>query len=150
MVPALDELITRVPAHWDGGRGLLSVVDVHDLARLVVTVATAEQPLPGVQHASHPEPVSNADLMAALTALDVLPEVTESWSWEKCVRQLHATPGRMSERQFSLLARDHWYRSEEIWRVTECPAGPGPVHRLPAAAEWYTSHLGAQRSRTPR
>lgn len=110
VVPALAELLERVPARWDGGRGLLSLVDVDDLARLITTLATApDAPAPGVYHASHPRPVSNGDLMAELAALDVLPAAEEDWPWETCLDRLRSTPGRMSERQFSLLAQDHWY-----------------------------------------
>jgi hypothetical protein len=47
----------------------------------------------------------------------------------------------MSERQFALLATDHWYRSEDIWRLAECPAGPGPLARLADSAAWYRAHL---------
>ncbi|MEU6812680.1 NAD-dependent epimerase/dehydratase family protein [Streptomyces sp. NPDC046831] len=145
VVPALAELVGRVPARWDGGRGLLSLVDVGDLARLIVTMATAPgAPPPGVHHASHPRPVSNAALMAELASLGVLPEVTEDLPWEDCLRRLREVPGRMSERQFSLLALDHWYRSEDVWRLTGCPEGPGPLARLADAASWYVSHLGGR------
>ncbi|WP_256362036.1 hypothetical protein [Streptomyces sp. TRM70350] len=142
VVPALAELLERVPARWDGGRGLLSLVDVDDLARLITTLATAiDAPAPGVYHASHPRPVSNGDLMAELAALDVLPAAEEDWPWETCLDRLRSTPGRMSERQFSLLAQDHWYAGEEIWQATSCPPGPGPLSRLAAAAPWYRSFL---------
>jgi hypothetical protein len=47
----------------------------------------------------------------------------------------------MSERQFSLLALDHWYRGEEIWLLTGCPEGPGPLARLASASAWYRSFL---------
>ncbi|MFD2688936.1 NAD-dependent epimerase/dehydratase family protein [Streptomyces phyllanthi] len=150
VVPALAELVARVPARWDGGRGLLSLVDVDDLAGLITTVATAPAaPPPGIHHACHPRPVGNGALMAELAGLGVLPEVTDDWSWEVCVRRLRETPGRISERQFSLLALDHWYRSEEIWRATGCPAGPGPLARLAAAAPWYVAFLGERRAGVP-
>ncbi|MEU9705434.1 NAD(P)-dependent oxidoreductase [Streptomyces sp. NPDC047981] len=142
VVPALAELLARVPARWDGGRGLLSVVDVDDLARLVATLATSEAaPPPGVHHAGHPVPVSNGELMAELAALDILPKAEDDWPWDVCLERLRAVPGRTSERQFSLLAQDHWYASESIWRTTSCPPGPGPLTRLAAAAPWYRSFL---------
>ncbi|MFB6845055.1 NAD-dependent epimerase/dehydratase family protein [Streptomyces sp. NPDC056373] len=147
VVPALAELLERVPARWDGGRGLLSLVDVDDLARLIVTLATApEAPGPGVYHASHPRPVSNADLMAELAALGVLPAVEQDWPWEVCLDRLRSTPGRMSERQFSLLAQDHWYASEDIWHTTPCTPGPGPLSRLATAARWYRAFLAERRA----
>ncbi|MFF5935694.1 NAD-dependent epimerase/dehydratase family protein [Streptomyces sp. NPDC012508] len=146
VVPALAELLERVPARWDGGRGLLSLVGVDDLARLITTLATApDAPVSGVYHASHPRPVGNGDLMAALAALDVLPWAEEDWPWEACLDRLRSTPGRVSERQFSLLAQDHWYASEDIWHATSCPPGPGPLTRLAAAAPWYRAFLAERR-----
>ncbi|MGW3986070.1 NAD-dependent epimerase/dehydratase family protein [Streptomyces sp. NPDC004830] len=138
VVPAIGELLRRVPARWDGGRALLSLVAVEDLARLVAALATGPEPAgPGVFHASHPVPVRNGDLMTRLAELDVLPAAGPDWPWDRCVERLRQSPGRISERQFALLARDHWYASEEIWRLTGCAPGPGPLYRLAAAAPWY-------------
>lgn len=142
VVPAYAELLQRVPARWDGGRGLLSLVDVGDLARLITSLACLAEPPRGIYHASHPDPVSNGDLLAALAAHQVLPPAgRESWTWQTCIEQLRKRPGRMSERQFSLLARDHWYRSEAVWEAAGCPAGPGALARLGEAAGWYRAHL---------
>ncbi|WP_407836847.1 NAD-dependent epimerase/dehydratase family protein [Streptomyces sp. DSM 116496] len=144
VVPALAELRQRVPARWGDGPARLSVVDVSDLARLIAALARAPRAVAsGVYHASHPVPVHSAELLAELTALGVLPPVSQEWTWEQCLRRLRETPGRMSERQFALLATDHWCRSEEIWRLAECPAGPGPLARLADSAPWYRAHLDA-------
>lgn len=147
VVPALDELRSRIPSHWDSGRGLLSIVDVDDLARLVATLATEPAvPPSGIYHASHPLPVRNRDLMERLAALNVLPAPAGDQPWETCLQQLRERTGRVSERQFALLASDHWYRSDEIWRLSGCPAGPGPLARLVHAAPWYRSILAEQSS----
>ncbi|UTH96637.1 dTDP-glucose 4,6-dehydratase [Streptomyces rimosus subsp. rimosus] len=163
VVPALAELLGRVPARWDGGRGLLSVVAVEDLARLFVRLALgpygtsgtpgtsgapASSGIPrGIHHASHPTPVSNGDLMDTLLAHDVFPDAPAALpdlSWADCLQRLEATPGRVSERQFALLARDHWYRSEEVWTAAACDPGPGPLARLADSADWYRAHLRAR------
>ncbi|MEC4015042.1 NAD-dependent epimerase/dehydratase family protein [Streptomyces sp. H27-D2] len=142
VVPALRELLERVPAGWDGGRGRASMVDVGDLARLIrALVRTGAAPDGGVYHASHPVPVRNSELMARLAELTVLPAVTGSLSWAECLRRLRETPGRISERQFTLLAGDHWYLSDDVWRLTGCAEGPGPLQRLADAAPWYRAHL---------
>lgn len=144
VVPALGELLRRVPFRWDGGRGRVSAVAVEDLARLVTALATAPDTVPsGVFHASHPTPVRNRDLMTRLAELDVLSPVTGDLTWEQCLARLREVPGRISERQFALLARDHWYESEEIWRLAGCAPGPGPLDRLTEAAPWYRAHLVA-------
>ncbi|MBV6698894.1 NAD(P)-dependent oxidoreductase [Kitasatospora aureofaciens] len=144
VVPALDELLRRVPVLWDGGSARLSMVDRDDLARLVAALATGERAVPsGVYHASHPEPVRAGDLLAALARHGVLPAPEEpGLPWPECLRLLAANPGRVSERQFALVARDHWYRSEEIWQLAACPPGPGPLARLASAAAWYREALG--------
>ncbi|MFD4087234.1 NAD-dependent epimerase/dehydratase family protein [Streptomyces albidoflavus] len=142
VVPALNELLARVPAFWDGGRGLLSLIDVEDLARLITTTALMpDAPPTGIHHATHTRPVRVRDLLTTLASLGVLPDVTDSWPWDACVRRLREVPGLMSERQFSLLALDHWYRGEEIWHLTGCPEGPGPLARLASASAWYRSYL---------
>ncbi|UYQ62640.1 NAD-dependent epimerase/dehydratase family protein [Streptomyces peucetius] len=151
VVPALAEFLQRVPAAWDGGRGQASLVDVGDLARLIGTLARSPDPLPhGVHHASHPRPVRNRDLLACLAELDVLPAGSGDLPWAECLRRLRRTPGRLSERQFTLVAGDHWYLSEEIWRLTGCPEGPGPLARLADAAPWYRAHLAGRPGARPR
>jgi nucleoside-diphosphate-sugar epimerase len=143
VIPALADLLQRVPARWDGGRGLMSMVDASDLARLIVALALTPEPTPaGVHHASHPTPVRNADLMAKLSDLGILPAALQDWTWQECLERLRRHPGAVSERQFALLAGDHWYRSNEIWFATGCPTGPGALARLVAAAPWYRKHLG--------
>ncbi|WP_328904614.1 NAD-dependent epimerase/dehydratase family protein (plasmid) [Streptomyces sp. NBC_00441] len=140
VVPALAELVRRVPSRWDGGRGLLSAVAVDDLARLIAALALSPGSGPaagGVFHASHPRPVRNRDLMDTLAAHAVLPAQRGEPDWPGCLERLRAVPGPVSERQFELLARDHWYRSEEIWDVAQCDPGPGPLAALADAADWY-------------
>ncbi|MFJ9743189.1 NAD-dependent epimerase/dehydratase family protein [Streptomyces sp. NPDC101166] len=143
VVPGLREFVERVPAEWDGGRALLSVVDVGDLARLIAAVAVGPHEVPpGVYHVGHPEPVRTGDLLARLSAYDVLPpRPSADWPWPRCLEHLRATPGRASERQFALVGRDHWYLSDDIWRLTRETPGPGPLARLAESASWYREHL---------
>ncbi|MBZ4017568.1 NAD-dependent epimerase/dehydratase family protein [Streptomyces purpurogeneiscleroticus] len=146
VVPALAELVHRVPARWDGGQARLSLVDVQDLARLIAELACGEAELAsGVYHAAHPEPVRLGALLDTLAELGVIPEVPqEAWDWQRCVDRLREHPGAMSERQFELMAQEHWYRSEEIWRLANVPTGPGPLHRLTESAPWYAEHLAGK------
>ncbi|MFD8888687.1 NAD-dependent epimerase/dehydratase family protein [Streptomyces erythrochromogenes] len=141
VVPALADAFRRVPAQWDGGAGLASFVDVDDLARLLAAFALgngAAAGATGVLHAHHPEPVRNRDLMHALAGHGVLPErPAADWPWSRCLEALAATPGWVSERQFTLLARDHWYRADAAWRLAGIDPGPGPLDRLGRAAPWY-------------
>ncbi|MFI5543964.1 NAD-dependent epimerase/dehydratase family protein [Streptomyces sp. NPDC051815] len=146
-VPALVDCFRRVPARWGGGTGRASFVDVDDLARLVAAFALGEGPAAaaaGVLHAHHPLPVRNADLMDALAAHGVLPARPAGHRpWAACLEDLAANPGWVSERQFTLLAGDHWYRADEAWRLAGVDPGPGPLARLGRAARWYRERGGA-------
>ncbi|MCX4760477.1 NAD-dependent epimerase/dehydratase family protein [Streptomyces sp. NBC_01275] len=143
VVPALRELVERVPAEWDGGRALLTVMDVGDLARLIAAVAVGPRRVPpGVYHAGHPDPVRIGDLLAELAAHGVLPPRPDAdWPLPVCLERLRATPGRASERQFSLAAQDHWYLADELWKRTGLSPGPGPLSRLAGTAGWYRDRL---------
>ncbi|MFJ8111535.1 NAD-dependent epimerase/dehydratase family protein [Streptomyces sp. NPDC096132] len=143
VVPALRELVERVPAAWDGGRALLTVVDVGDLGRLIAAVAVGARAVPpGVYHAGHPEPVRIGDLLAELATHGVLPPRPDAdWPLPVCLERLRETPGRASERQFTLAAEDHWYLADELWKLTGRPPGPGPLSRLADSAAWYRALL---------
>lgn len=137
VVPAFAELAERVEPEWLGGAGLQSLVDVSDLARLVVAAATAEEPLRGVHHAAHPVPVSTGRLRAALSAQGLVAPAVGEADWAECLALLARTPGRYGSRQLELLARDHFYLSERIWQLLDVDPGPGPLGRLLEAATWY-------------
>ncbi|MFF0430010.1 MULTISPECIES: NAD-dependent epimerase/dehydratase family protein [unclassified Streptomyces] len=143
VVPAIAELLGAVPALWDGGRAMLSLVDVRDLARLIVRLALDDAPAGGsVWHASHPEPVRAADLLRALARHGIVP--SSPWPelpLEACLERLRASGTRLRERQFRLFAEDFWQDSREVWRAADCPPGPGPLDRLAEAADWYRSAL---------
>ncbi|MFF7635338.1 NAD-dependent epimerase/dehydratase family protein [Kitasatospora sp. NPDC008050] len=143
VVPCLAELTRRVPGRWAGGDALLGMVAVTDLARLIVALACSADRLPGgVLHAGHPEPVPARALLDTLTEHAVLaPVPRRDWSWQQCLDQLARVPGAAGARQLELFAVDHWYRSEEVWRLAGTDPGPGPLARLAEAAPWYRSHL---------
>ncbi|MEJ8645424.1 hypothetical protein WKI68_37810 [Streptomyces sp. MS1.HAVA.3] len=148
VVPALVDAFRRVPAGWGGGEGLASFVDVDDLARLITAFALADDGAAagatGVLHAHHPEPVRNRDLMDALADHGILPaRPAGDRPWRACLDTLAATRGWVSERQFTLLARDHWYRADAAWRLAGIAPGPGPLSRLGPAAQWYRERGGA-------
>ncbi|MFF3942273.1 NAD-dependent epimerase/dehydratase family protein [Streptomyces phaeofaciens] len=143
VVPGLRELVERVPAEWDGGRALQTVVAAGDLGRLIAAVAVGPSVVPpGTYHAGHPEPVRIGDLLAALAALGVLPPRPDAdWPLAVCRERLRETPGRVSERQFALAAEDHWYLADELWKRAGADPGPGPLSRLAGMAEWYRGRL---------
>ncbi|MFI0778062.1 NAD-dependent epimerase/dehydratase family protein [Streptomyces sp. NPDC021212] len=143
VVPALHELRTRIPYQWDSGRARLSLVDVDDLARLIRRLATAQDTPRGIHHASHPRPVHNADLMAVLEERGDVPPAHGDLPWPDCISELRRVPGKVSERQFALLAQDHWYRSDAVWMASRTDPGPGPVARLAEAFRQRPGRQGA-------
>ncbi|MGW2709893.1 NAD-dependent epimerase/dehydratase family protein [Streptomyces sp. NPDC001356] len=144
VIPALNELTARVPALWDGGRARVSAVVVERLAALVTALALRPGPVPaGVFHASHPQPVTTGQLLTALASLGVLRPVTAPWPWEQCLTAFHATQGTCSERQFHLLAQEHWYRSDTIWKAAAQDPGPPPHRDLEPSAPWYRDLVAA-------
>ncbi|MFF4604375.1 NAD-dependent epimerase/dehydratase family protein [Streptomyces sp. NPDC001339] len=144
VVPVITELLRRVPAWVDGGRALLSLVAVDDLARLLATLAltAVDAALPtGVYHAAHPDPVPFSELLTLLARHTGLPLPADDLTYDEYVTRLHQVPGRATERQLSLIAQDHWYASAHVWQQAFCPPGPGPATRIPESAAWYRCRL---------
>ncbi len=81
------------------------------------------------------------DALAEHRVLPARPE--EDWPWRRCLDALAAAPGWVSERQFTLLARDHWYRADAAWELAGITPGPGPLSRIGPAAGWYRERAGA-------
>ncbi|MFF9815875.1 NAD-dependent epimerase/dehydratase family protein [Streptomyces sp. NPDC014006] len=128
--PAFAELTARVAPQWAGGTGLLSLVDVDDLARLAVAAVTVGTPVRGVHHAAHPVPVASGRLRQVLAAQGLAEPARGDADWEQCVALLERTQGRFGRRQLELLGRDHHYRSDLIWELLGVDPGPGPLERL--------------------
>lgn len=141
VVPAIAELLHRVPALPDGGTALISLVAVEDLARLVTSLALSPAPPPpGVHHAGHPEPVALRDLVTALARTAGLPLPTASLPTPEYLERLGRTPGAVSVRQARMMTEDRWYRSP-LWESTGCSSGPGLAARLSGHGEWYRNVL---------
>ncbi|MFJ8211353.1 NAD-dependent epimerase/dehydratase family protein [Streptomyces sp. NPDC096033] len=141
VVPGLAQLLVAIGALWDGGKALISVVAVRDLARLIARVALVAEPAGGVWHAGHPVPVRTAELVEAFTERGVLPRVDGDVSEAECLERMAASGCRVSPSQFKLVAQDHWYDSAAIWDAAGCPPGPGPLECLEEAASWYREYL---------
>ncbi|WP_406637032.1 NAD-dependent epimerase/dehydratase family protein [Amycolatopsis sp. WGS_07] len=139
VVPALVRWLRAVPAWAAGGRSRTSVVSSEDLA--AVLTAFALDPALGrpgeVFHVADPEPVRMRDLLEAVCRLLDLP-VPEH---DLPPHEHRARTPWLSEHQWSLLTRDHWYDSSRVWAVTGVPRGPGLGVRLAQAENWYRETL---------
>lgn len=148
VVPALVRWLSAVPAWAAGGTARTSLVAVTDLAAAIATLALR----PGVArpgdvfHVADPHPVRLRLLLAAVCGLFDLPlPVANLTLAEHQARTRLALPA-LSDHQYSLLTRDHWYESSRIWALTGESPGPGYVLRLAEAADWYRESLGMRRA----
>ncbi|MEV6942379.1 NAD-dependent epimerase/dehydratase family protein [Streptomyces sp. NPDC051172] len=141
-VPAVTELLQRVPALPENGRARLSLVAIDDLARLLATLArTPEHTPPGtVHHAAHPHVPTLREFVALLGETLDLTVPQDGLPLDDYLTRLHTTPGRVSAHQAALLAEDRWYRSP-LWSRADCTPGPGHRTRLSEAAPWYRKAL---------
>ncbi len=147
VVPALARWINAVPAWAAGGAARTSLVAVADLAAAITVLAL--NPGTGgageVFHVADPDPVRLRGLITAVCALLDLPvPVADLTLAEHRVRTRAALPA-LTDHQYSLLTRDHWYESTRIWELTGVSPGPGFGPRLAEAADWYRGSLGAAR-----
>ncbi|MEV6645988.1 NAD-dependent epimerase/dehydratase family protein [Amycolatopsis sp. NPDC051371] len=144
VVPALVRWVRAVPAWAAGGAARTSVVAVADLAA-VIAVLALEPGLsrPGeVFHVADPRPVTIRGLATDVCGLLGLPlPTTDLPLAEHRARTRTALPS-LTDHQYSLLTRDHWYESSRIWERTRVSPGP----RLAEAADWYRESLGVPES----
>ncbi|WP_284746736.1 NAD-dependent epimerase/dehydratase family protein [Amycolatopsis sp. RTGN1] len=140
VVPALVRWIQAVPAWAEGGTARTSLVAVADLAAAIAVLALDPGlSRPGeVFHVADPRPVRIRGLVTAVCALLDLPlPATDLPLAEHRARTRAALPS-LTDHQYSLLTRDHWYESSRIWELT----GVTPRPRLAEAADWYRASLG--------
>lgn len=142
VVPAVVDLMARLP-HWiDGGRARVSMIAVDDLARALAALALTPGEPAGAQvyHACHPEPVLVRDLITLVSEQLGVPLPAGDVTLERAAELLG---GAQWARRLSLLAVDHWYESSRLWRRTGCEPGPGLAVRFAAHAPWYRTALAS-------
>jgi 2-alkyl-3-oxoalkanoate reductase len=137
-IPTLAGALRRFPVTIDGGRARQSLVAVDDLAQAIAAIAVDgwRPGEVGVLHATHPEPVTMAELIEALvTWLDVPPPMGDV-PFEQARAFVRDDPRRL--RQLELIARDHVYDGSRLWRRT----GVHPV----GFAQRFAEYAGAYRA----
>ncbi|MFD5516291.1 NAD-dependent epimerase/dehydratase family protein [Streptomyces sp. NPDC127066] len=111
-----------------------SAVDVGMLAEVAVAAALREHGLPAVVHVNHPRPVPASALIDLVMEQLGLPG-------GKLL-----SPGRAGElaegfptalHHLGMLATDHWFGSDRVWRELGCDPGPAPADGLAAHLGWY-------------
>lgn len=145
-VPALVRLLREVPCRPQGVDALSSVVHVEDLARVVAALVLDPRPEDAgrVFHVDGPRPEPLWSLASqACAALGLAwPERTVSPREHRRLAA-EALPW-LTDHQYALLTRDHWYCTCRIRdRLALAPA-PGFAARIRRSADWYRRHLAGQ------
>lgn len=150
MVPALVDLMGRLPYWVDGGRARLSMISADALADAVADLARLPGRLAGqVLHACHPEPVSARELVTTVgRALGVALPDGDVTLEEACAR-LGAAGDPVTRRRISLLAVDHWYDGSRLWKLVGAEPGPGLPEGSPGTRRGTGSTWADERPRLP-
>jgi nucleoside-diphosphate-sugar epimerase len=148
VVPALVRWVRAVPAWAGGGSARTSVIAVGDLAKVIA--AFALDPglgRPGeVFHVADPRPVRVRSLLTSVCEALDLPLPAADLRLDEHRARTRAALAWLSDHQYSLLTRDHWYESSRVWARTGVSTGPGLTVRLAEAAHWYREVLGIKES----
>lgn len=137
MVPGLVRLLRALPGSVEGWTARLSVVSVHDLARLVVGAGLAPTAdlTATVYHATHPAPVTADALLRAVAACASLPWPERVLSLPRARDLLAADP--LASHALDMVRTDHWFDGVPLWRDLGLPPGPGFPAAFAESASWY-------------
>ncbi|MGW3031396.1 NAD-dependent epimerase/dehydratase family protein [Streptomyces sp. NPDC001178] len=142
VVPAVARFMNRLP-HWvDGGRARMSVIGVHDLARVIAALALRPSlPRGQVLHAARPEPVTGKELFTATARAIGLPLPAGEVSYAEALAWAGTEQDPGWRRCLSLLTVDHWYDSSRLWRLLDAPPERAFADDFAADADWYRARL---------
>ncbi|PWI45992.1 NAD-dependent epimerase/dehydratase family protein [Streptomyces sp. ICBB 8177] len=139
--PGLATLSRALGATVDGWRARLSLVEAGDLARALLAVATApaERLTSRVYYANHPEPVTVEALLREVTAVTGQEWPATDLPYARALERLQERGG--GAHHLDMVAVDHWFDSEPLWRDTGCAPGPGFPQAFAPHAQWYARAL---------
>ncbi|MFJ3309419.1 NAD-dependent epimerase/dehydratase family protein [Streptomyces sp. NPDC086549] len=120
-----------------------SAVDVDALARAALAAALSDRDPAGVHHVNHPCPVRGQDLVEAVLA-HLRQGVTGTVVPDLAKARLADDPRALHH--FEMLATDHWFAGDDVWRLLGCDPGTDPVRGLARHARWYREQLGSLRA----
>ncbi|EID73151.1 NAD-dependent epimerase/dehydratase family protein, 3-beta hydroxysteroid dehydrogenase/isomerase family protein [Rhodococcus opacus RKJ300 = JCM 13270] len=130
-VPGLIRILEALEAWVDEGRSRISIIAVHDLARLLVALATQPSARSGdVFHACHPDSVTVRGLGEALANAGRLRLPATSLTFDDALTA-GARHG-LTERHLDLIGRDHWYDPTRLWTATDASVDHGPLDHFRA------------------
>ncbi|MFF9341400.1 NAD-dependent epimerase/dehydratase family protein [Streptomyces sp. NPDC014773] len=144
VVPGLLKLLAALPGPLAGGGSLHSLVEVDSLAGALLGAALSPGTRPGAYCVAHPDPVSDAELLAAVEPL--LPEAARAArgpAVELAEARALLAGNPVAAHHLELFGVDHWFADERPW--TDFGRGPGPAFTaaFPRHLNWYRGLLAA-------
>lgn len=149
VVPALVQLLRRVP-HWvDGACARLSLISAPVLSAALAELALAPRAVTPdaaagaagrVLHAAHPEPVRLRDLVSTVCRELDLPLPAGEITLDEARRRLDAH-GPGAARPLALVTADRWYDSSALWSQLTTSPGPPFADAFAGCAPWYRRAL---------
>ncbi|MEU3610176.1 NAD-dependent epimerase/dehydratase family protein [Streptomyces sp. NPDC035033] len=148
VVPGLLTLLSALPGPFVPTGSLHSTVEVESLAGALLGAALSPATRPGAYYLAHPDPVSDAELLAALAPL--LPErVRPGGGPEVGLAEARAllAGNPLAAHHLEMFGVDHWFADERPW--TDFGRGPGPgfTAAFPRHLSWYRELLAARSAR---
>ncbi|KAA6211411.1 NAD-dependent epimerase/dehydratase family protein [Streptomyces filamentosus] len=145
VVPGLLLLLAALPGPLARTGTLHSAVEAGSLGDALLGAALSPATRPGAYGLSHPDPVSDAELTAALEPL--LPERVRASrgpavGFAEARALLAGNP--VAAHHLEMFGLDHWFADERPW--TDFGRGPGPgfTAAFPRHLDWYRRLLAAR------
>ncbi|GGY84992.1 NAD-dependent epimerase/dehydratase family protein [Streptomyces omiyaensis] len=145
VVPGLLTLLAALPGPLADNGSLHSMVEVESLAGALLGAALSPATRPGAYGVAHPDPVSDAELLAAVEPL--LPAAVRAArgpavGLDEARALLAGHP--VAAHHLEMFAVDHWFADERPW--TDFGRGPGPAFTaaFPRHLPWYRELLAAR------
>ncbi|MFF3352306.1 NAD-dependent epimerase/dehydratase family protein [Streptomyces sp. NPDC002917] len=139
-VPGLVALLGQLRAGLAGCEARHSLVDVETLGRALLGAALSPKQPTGVYHVNHPEPVACSELLSTVIGELGLPWVDGGIGVDAARTWLAEVPYALHH--LDMLAVDHWFADERIWRDVGCEPGAGFAATFARHAPWYRQFLG--------
>ncbi|GHF11150.1 NAD-dependent epimerase/dehydratase family protein [Streptomyces griseoluteus] len=143
VIPGILALLRTLGGLPDGWAGLQSMIDVETLGRIAVAAATTG-PADGegrVHYVTHPDPVAGELLLSTVAeTFGIFTEGAPRISAETARQRVLGHPA--ARHHLGMLAVDHWFTDESLWREFGVEPGAGFAGRFPEYADWYRAQAG--------
>ncbi|MEU2660579.1 NAD-dependent epimerase/dehydratase family protein [Streptomyces sp. NPDC007325] len=148
VVPGLLTLLAALPGPLAGAGSLHSMVEVESLAGALLGAALSPATRPGAYCVAHPDPVSEAELLAAVEPL--LPASVRDArgpAVELAEARALLAGNPVAAHHLEIFGVDHWFADERPW--TDFGRGPGPGFTAAFSRHlpWYRQFLSARADR---